>query len=441
MEDDGFDDNVAVRKRIIGILAGIGMNVNNVIGSGIFTTPGMVWKSLNSPQAAMILWAIGGIISMAGSLTYAELGASINRSGGESAYLKVAYTKPKNFISYLFSFMFIVAIRPGSISAVLQAVAQYLWYIISDDASELNSKKGWESGWPFWRLKLISIITLAIITGYHMYSTRLANYINQTFAVIKMMVLTIIAIAGLVKLPSVLSTHPNNWLDPIEATRGFKDFSFSFILVDLLVNVAFISVVPRELIIDIEEFNEVIAADFFMNLFGKKAGRILSLFIIISAIDYIPYFSEQLKWKATENSPKFALLAQFIWCSLLIVLVGGGISSDSFILFSNFSQYSAWIFYMLTGIGLLSLRYYTSRYRLFKIPNPIVCLFVLGGVYISIFSYFVEVTCPTNEPKCDLKHQSLKRQAPYFISLGFLVLGTICYYFAIYRVSKNNEIE
>ncbi|CAG8656259.1 14079_t:CDS:2 [Funneliformis mosseae] len=224
-------NNVEERNRLIGTLAGIGMNVNNVIGAGIFTTPGMVWKSLNSPQAAMILWAIGGIISMAGSLTYAELGAAINRSGGESAYLQIAYTRPRNFISYLFSFMFIVAIRPGTISAVLQAVAQYSWYLISDNASELNSKRGWENGWPFWRLKLIAIITLAIITGYHMYSTRLANYINQTFAGIKMVVLTTIAIAGLVKLPSILSNHPNNWLDPIEETRGFSDFSFSFILV------------------------------------------------------------------------------------------------------------------------------------------------------------------------------------------------------------------
>jgi len=61
------------RNKIIGILTGICMNVNNVIGSGIFTTPGMVWKALNSPQLAMILWTVGGIISLAGSLTYAEV--------------------------------------------------------------------------------------------------------------------------------------------------------------------------------------------------------------------------------------------------------------------------------------------------------------------------------------------------------------------------------
>jgi amino acid transporter len=56
----------------------------------------------------MILWAIGGVISIAGSLTYTELGASIKQSGGEVAYLKKAYPKPKDMLSYLFSFMYIV---------------------------------------------------------------------------------------------------------------------------------------------------------------------------------------------------------------------------------------------------------------------------------------------------------------------------------------------
>jgi amino acid transporter len=56
----------------------------------------------------MILWAICGVISIAGSFTYSELGASILQNGGEIAYLKKAYPKPKDFFSYLFSFTFIV---------------------------------------------------------------------------------------------------------------------------------------------------------------------------------------------------------------------------------------------------------------------------------------------------------------------------------------------
>jgi amino acid transporter len=56
----------------------------------------------------MILWAIGGVISIAGSLSYAELGASIQESGGEVAYLKKAYPRPKDFFSYFCNFVFVV---------------------------------------------------------------------------------------------------------------------------------------------------------------------------------------------------------------------------------------------------------------------------------------------------------------------------------------------
>jgi hypothetical protein len=74
---------------------------------------------------------------------------------------------------------------------------------------------------------------LGIITSYHIYSSRLAVVINQTFAVIKLMILSSIAIAGLVKLPATLKENPNNWtnFEHTELTEEFKDFSASFVLV------------------------------------------------------------------------------------------------------------------------------------------------------------------------------------------------------------------
>ena len=90
-----------------------------------------------------------------------------------------------------------------------------------------------ENDWPYWRIKLIAVIMLGIITSYHIYSSRLAVVINQTFAVIKLMILSSIAIAGLVKLPSILKENPNNWsnFEYTGLTEGFEDFSVSFVLV------------------------------------------------------------------------------------------------------------------------------------------------------------------------------------------------------------------
>jgi amino acid transporter len=81
-------------SKILGAVYGIGMNVNNVLGTGIVTSPGIVWKTIKSPGIVLLLWLIGGIISMAGSLSYVELGVFHRISGGETKYLQTAYPNP-----------------------------------------------------------------------------------------------------------------------------------------------------------------------------------------------------------------------------------------------------------------------------------------------------------------------------------------------------------
>ena len=95
-------------NKILGTIFGIGMNVNDVIGSGIVTSPGIIWKAVKSPIIVLLLWVIGGIVAMSGSLSYTELGYYHRISGGETKYLQTAYPKPKNMVSYIFSFMFIL---------------------------------------------------------------------------------------------------------------------------------------------------------------------------------------------------------------------------------------------------------------------------------------------------------------------------------------------
>src|SRR6266542_1739504 len=82
-------------RKILGVVYGIGMNINNIIGSGIVTAPGIVWKAVKSPVIVLLLWLLGGFVSMTGSLTYVELGAMTRISGGETMYLRMAYPKPK----------------------------------------------------------------------------------------------------------------------------------------------------------------------------------------------------------------------------------------------------------------------------------------------------------------------------------------------------------
>ena len=65
--------------------------VGTVIGSGIFLTPGTVVRNAGSGGMALIAWIAGGMLSLLGALTFAELGASNPDSGGMYAYLKNAF--------------------------------------------------------------------------------------------------------------------------------------------------------------------------------------------------------------------------------------------------------------------------------------------------------------------------------------------------------------
>src|SRR6185295_14646246 len=65
--------------------------VGTVIGSGIFLTPGAVVGHAGSGGMALVVWTIGGVLSLLGALTFAELGAANPDSGGLYAYLKDAF--------------------------------------------------------------------------------------------------------------------------------------------------------------------------------------------------------------------------------------------------------------------------------------------------------------------------------------------------------------
>ncbi|CAI2176695.1 6936_t:CDS:2 [Funneliformis geosporum] len=393
----------------LGVYYGIGMNVNNVLGSGIVTTPGIIWNSVKSPVIVLILWLIGGLVSMAGSLTYVELGAMHKIS-----VYQMNFEIIKN-IQYYFS-----AIRPGIISAVLQSAAQYFWCTITGSYNleeEDRNKDGWKlKFFPFWCIKLIAITFLWIITIYHMLSNTWASYINQTLAVIKFFTYLTIAIVGICRFFLDREKSLSNWQEPLDGDANIAAYSSSVLLIMfsydgwnnlnysldefknpgkqliksnsisvgivtimyLLVNVAFISVIPKGDVLDNKTTNETIAVSFFNHLFRSDAiVRMFTLLIVLSVIGtaaanvwsgsrvivaaarskFFPIYSDQLKnWHDNYNTPINALLAQCIWCSLIILFVGSSFTITSYELFSKFAMYSFWIFYFATGVGLLVLR-------------------------------------------------------------------------------------
>lgn len=96
-----------------------------VIGAGIFLTTGIVAKSIPSPLLILLAFVFGGILSLAGALAYAELGASIPDAGGQYVYIKKAFGPLPGF---LFGWVMFLVYMTGAIAAVAVAFAEYLGY-------------------------------------------------------------------------------------------------------------------------------------------------------------------------------------------------------------------------------------------------------------------------------------------------------------------------
>src|SRR5207237_8518349 len=78
-------------KRVLGPWAAASIVVGTVIGSGIFLVPRTMIQRVGSPEMVFVVWIFGGLLSLAGALSYAELAAALPEAGGEYAYLREAY--------------------------------------------------------------------------------------------------------------------------------------------------------------------------------------------------------------------------------------------------------------------------------------------------------------------------------------------------------------
>ena len=83
-------------RRELSLLDSTMVNVGTMIGSGIFIVPATIAMTLNSSSMVILVWIVGGIISLFGALAVAELGAMMPHAGGQYVYLKEAYREMIN---------------------------------------------------------------------------------------------------------------------------------------------------------------------------------------------------------------------------------------------------------------------------------------------------------------------------------------------------------
>jgi APA family basic amino acid/polyamine antiporter len=102
--------------------------VGSVIGSGIFLTPGLILRQLGgSVGYSLLVWLFGGMLSLLGALTYAELSAANPEAGGLYCYIRDGFGR---LPAFLYGWCLFLVIASASIAALARAFTAYLHEII-----------------------------------------------------------------------------------------------------------------------------------------------------------------------------------------------------------------------------------------------------------------------------------------------------------------------
>ncbi len=154
-------------SRTLGLRDIVLLTVGSVIGSGIFLVPGAVLRQVEGyVLAALLVWLVGGILSLLCALTYGELGAMKPAAGGLYVYIRDCFGR---FPAFLFGWTLFFVISSGSIATLAVAFSAYLGEIVP--MSPVLAK-------------MTAVLMIAVVTVVNVIGTRKsANLQNWTTAI------------------------------------------------------------------------------------------------------------------------------------------------------------------------------------------------------------------------------------------------------------------
>lgn len=187
--------------RALGPIEGTCIVVGTVIGSGIFLTPSSIAERL-APfgfGTIILVWIVGGLLSLAGALSYAELAAMFPRAGGQYVYLREAYGPTWAF---LYGWMEFWVARSGSIAALAVAFAQYAGHFT-------HLESDWDRRWT-------AFLLVAVLTAVNYAGVRWGAAVQVLFTATKVAALTALIACAF----GMGAGKPDNWLPLWPANLG-----------------------------------------------------------------------------------------------------------------------------------------------------------------------------------------------------------------------------
>lgn len=427
----------------IGLVRGLGawasaaIVVGTMIGTGIFLKPAEMAREGRTVSVVFAAWIVGGLLSLFGALSYAELGSAIPEAGGEYAYLRKAFGPAWGF---LFGWMHSIVGRPASAASIAAGMMRFAGFLLPAVATPLFTIHialpgiaGWIKPYDFvftWAQPL-AVLWLVVMTGINYLGVRLGGGVQVFLTSIK--VVSVVIVIGVAFFSPTPAAHAANPVWPaafdgsllaaflaalaaaLWAYDGWEDLNLvgsevqnpernfpralvggvSFVaLIYLLFSAACLKALPFENV----AASAHIASDVVQRVSGSSAAAWITVAMAISALGSmnssilsgarVPYAMARdgIFFKVAGGiHPKYrtpgrALIFQCALASLMAL-------SGTFEELTNLFIFAGWIFYGLAVVALFRLRKTEP-----EMPRPYRCwgypwvpgIFVAGSLALTV---------------------------------------------------------
>lgn len=405
---------VALERRL-GLWSSIGLVIGITIGSGIFRTPAVIAERVPDPLLMLGIWLAGGLISLCGALSVAELASTLPQTGGWYIYLRDAWGRLAGF---LFGWAELVLIRASASGAIATVFSEYALRAIGRDPAAHP-----------WLTDGLAAAAILAAAAFNIRGVRLGAAIAGLSTIAKVGALLAIVAVALVIGGSAEGggdlahvTAAGAPVDPrlaglafisvLWAYDGFADLSFAagevtnpqrtlpraiiagtvaIILIYLAVNVAYLFVSPIETIAG----SRLIAADTMEAVIGPAGRTAVAVAVAVSTLGALVatmlvaprvffamaadglFFRRVAAVHPRYGTPYVAISVAAALGVVFVLTRTFEQLADTFVL-------SIWPFYGLAIAGLYRLRRRPDLRRGFSVPGyPVVpLLFVAAVVYL-----------------------------------------------------------
>lgn len=183
--------------RTLGLFDCTSLVVGIVIGSGIFLTTGIMATSLPSVPLLLAVWTVGGLLTIAGALTFAELAAAMPEAGGQYVYLRRAYGP---LPAFLFGWLTFVVYQTGAIAGTAVGFAEYLGYFVPQ-LGTARTVLAFSAGSTAFRVSAGQLAACAGIVGLTIVNVRglyIGSLVQNVLTLVKIAAISAFVIFGFV---------------------------------------------------------------------------------------------------------------------------------------------------------------------------------------------------------------------------------------------------